>query len=176
MQRDRSCTHHRSTDDNTKHTQLFHVTSSLVFYEWKDISLLRHVIDLNQLLMLAPSSAMRRWWHNAGFDVAEGLRRGTNLKFETQQCWTEKGRQNGQGSPWPTDAWGPWAKWPRRPAKDVEKTSPRRDVEICTLALCAIIIVCTIGGVFVVVAWWSDVIENSTKRLSGWRGWQKQRG
>jgi len=53
MQRDRSSTHHRSADDNTKHTHLSHVTSSLVFFcEDKDISFLRHVIDLNQLLML----------------------------------------------------------------------------------------------------------------------------
>jgi hypothetical protein len=62
MQRDRSSTHHRSADDNTKHTQLFHVTSSLFFLRRKDISLLRHVIDLNQLLM--PS--VYTFWGNQG--------------------------------------------------------------------------------------------------------------
>ena len=39
------------------------------------------------------------------------------------------------------------------------------DLEICTLALCATIIVCTIGVVFVVVGVMVGVIENSTKRL-----------
>ena len=39
------------------------------------------------------------------------------------------------------------------------------DLEICTLALCATIIVCTIGAVFVVVRVMVGVIENSTKRV-----------
>jgi hypothetical protein len=46
------------------------------------------------------------------------------------------------------------------------------DLEICTLALCATIIVCTIGAVFVVVGVMVGVIENSTKRLiyAAWHG------
>jgi len=46
------------------------------------------------------------------------------------------------------------------------------DLEICTLALCATIIVCTIGAVFVVVGVVVGVIENSTKRLiyAAWHG------
>jgi hypothetical protein len=39
------------------------------------------------------------------------------------------------------------------------------DLEICALALCATMIVCTIGAVFVVVGVMVGVIENSTKRL-----------
>jgi len=46
------------------------------------------------------------------------------------------------------------------------------DLEICTLALCATIIVCTIGAVFVVVSVTAGAIENSTKRLihAAWHG------
>jgi hypothetical protein len=46
------------------------------------------------------------------------------------------------------------------------------DLEICTLALCATIIVCTIGAVFVVVRVMVGVIENSTKRVihATWHG------
>ena len=46
------------------------------------------------------------------------------------------------------------------------------DLEICTLALCATITVCTIGAVFVVVSVMVGVIENSTKRLihAAWHG------
>ena len=46
------------------------------------------------------------------------------------------------------------------------------DLEICTLALCATIIVCTIGAVFVVVSVTVGAIENSTKRLihAAWHG------
>ena len=49
------------------------------------------------------------------------------------------------------------------------------DLEICTLALCATIIVCTIGAVFVVVGVVVGVIENSTKRLiyAAWHGPKK---
>ena len=46
------------------------------------------------------------------------------------------------------------------------------DLEICTLALCATITVCTIGAVSVVVSVMVGVIENSTKRLihADWHG------
>ena len=46
------------------------------------------------------------------------------------------------------------------------------DLEICTLALCATIIVCTISALFVVVSVMVGVIENSTKRLihAAWHG------
>ena len=46
------------------------------------------------------------------------------------------------------------------------------DLEICTLALCATITVCTIGVVFVVVSVMVGVIENSTKRVihAAWHG------
>ena len=46
------------------------------------------------------------------------------------------------------------------------------DLEICTLALCATITVCTIGAVYVVVSVMVGVIENSTKRLihGAWHG------
>ena len=46
------------------------------------------------------------------------------------------------------------------------------DLDICTQALCATIIVCTIGAVFVVVGVVVGVIENSTKRLiyAAWHG------
>ena len=46
------------------------------------------------------------------------------------------------------------------------------DLEICTLALCATITVCTIGAVYVVVSVVVGVIENSTKRLihAAWHG------
>jgi len=46
------------------------------------------------------------------------------------------------------------------------------DLEICALALCATIIVCTIGAVFVVVSVTVGAIENSTKRLihAAWHG------
>jgi hypothetical protein len=46
------------------------------------------------------------------------------------------------------------------------------DLEICTLALCATITVCTIGAVFVMVSVVVGVIENSTKRLiyAAWHG------
>jgi hypothetical protein len=46
------------------------------------------------------------------------------------------------------------------------------DLEICTLALCATIIVCTIGAGFEVVGVMVGVIENSTKRLiyAAWHG------
>ena len=46
------------------------------------------------------------------------------------------------------------------------------DLEICTLALCATITVCTVGAVFVVVSVMVGVIENSTKRLihAAWHG------
>ena len=46
------------------------------------------------------------------------------------------------------------------------------DLEICTLALCATITVCTIGAVSVVVSVMVGVIENSTKRLiyAAWHG------
>ena len=46
------------------------------------------------------------------------------------------------------------------------------DLEICTLALCATITVCTIGAVHVVVSGMVGVIENSTKRLiyAAWHG------
>ena len=46
------------------------------------------------------------------------------------------------------------------------------DLEICTLALCATITVCTIGAVFVVVSVMVGAIENSTKRLvhAAWHG------
>jgi hypothetical protein len=46
------------------------------------------------------------------------------------------------------------------------------DLEICTLALCATIIVRTIGAVFVVVGVMVGMIENSTKRLihAAWHG------
>ena len=46
------------------------------------------------------------------------------------------------------------------------------DLEICTLALCATITVCTIGAVSVGVSVMVGVIENSTKRLihAAWHG------
>jgi hypothetical protein len=46
------------------------------------------------------------------------------------------------------------------------------DLEICALALCATITVCTIGAVFVVVSVMVGAIENSTKRLvrAAWHG------
>jgi hypothetical protein len=46
------------------------------------------------------------------------------------------------------------------------------DLEICTLALCTTITVCTIGAVFVMVSVVVGVIENSTKRLihAAWHG------
>jgi hypothetical protein len=46
------------------------------------------------------------------------------------------------------------------------------DLEICTLALCATIIVSTVGAVFVVMSVIVGVIENSTKRLihAAWHG------
>jgi hypothetical protein len=46
------------------------------------------------------------------------------------------------------------------------------DLEICTLALCATLTVCTIGAVFVVVSVMVGVIEYSTKRLvhAAWHG------
>jgi hypothetical protein len=46
------------------------------------------------------------------------------------------------------------------------------DIEICTLALCATIIVCTVGAVFAVMSVIVGVIENSTKRLihAAWHG------
>ena len=46
------------------------------------------------------------------------------------------------------------------------------DLEICTLALCATITVCTIGALFVVMSVMVGVIENSTKRVihAAWHG------
>ena len=39
------------------------------------------------------------------------------------------------------------------------------DLEICTLALCTTITVCTIGAAFVIVSLVVGEIDNSTKRL-----------
>ena len=46
------------------------------------------------------------------------------------------------------------------------------DLEICILALCTTITVCTIRAVFVVVSMMVGVIENSPKRLihAAWHG------